>query len=238
MADALTRLLLHSVPPFDLRDLGAASRLLVPNGAAFGTPQLWRGDVAWDWVRQTADHYWLKGDRGSAHSGVDFGFFVRRGHVYPLPAGLPVRAPVRAIVENTGRDADPERGPGGVVLGLGVEDAPRFYVHLTDFHATVPHGAHVRPGQILGHTVPYSRRFPVVVMHMGIGILQPDEPPNPIDPSPLLRRWRVRHPVTPGSTCDASALNRAKPGTWTAPGKIADLTACATWDKRWVDVFD
>ena len=40
-------------------------------------------------VRKKPDAYWVAGDRTSSHSGVDLGFFVRRGAIYELPEGLP-----------------------------------------------------------------------------------------------------------------------------------------------------
>lgn len=238
MTNDLGCVLSESASPFDARDLGAGARLLIPNGAAFGTPQLWHAGAPWDWVRHRADAYWIEGDRGSQHSGVDFGFFTRQGRVYPLPIGLPVRAPCAGVLERAGADADPEPGPGGVVLAVGRARAARLYVHLTDFRVVARRGARVRKGQVLGETVRYSRRFPIVVLHFGIGVLLPGAPPNPLDPSPLLRRWRVRHPVGVGSTCNASALNRGRPGVWRAPGVIDDLEPVATWRAEWRDAWD
>jgi hypothetical protein len=235
--DALARLLLRSAPPFDVADLGRGARLLVPNGAGFGTPQLWADGVPYDWVRHGPDGYWIEGDRGSQHSGVDFGFYVRRGSVFPLPEGFPVRAPCDGVLEAAGRDADPEPGPGGVVIALGARTRPRLYVHVTDFRVTVRRGARVKTGQILGETVRYSRRYPVVVVHCGAGVLCPGAPPNPLDPTPLLRRWRVRHPVAPDSTCNAAVLNRGRPGRFVAPGEITNEAPVATWRAEWRDVW-
>lgn len=238
MTDALAALFLGSASPLAVRDLGAGARLLVPNGAAFGSLQLWHEGTPWDWVRHRPDAYWIPGDRGSQHSGVDLAYFVRRGEVFHLPAGLPVRAPCDGTLEAAGRGADPEPGPGGVVLTLGRKPAPRLYVHLTDFRVTARRGARVRAGDVLGETVRYSRRFPIVVLHFGVGVLVRGAPPNPLDPTPLLRRWRVRHPVFPGSTCNASALNRGKPGVWRGPGEIDGLAPVADWRAEWRDVWD
>jgi hypothetical protein len=235
VSDALARLFEGAVAPIDVRDLGAGARLLVPNGAAFGTPQLWHDGRPWDWVRHRADAYWIEGDRGSQHSGADLGFFTRRGRVHLLPVGLPVRAPCAGRLECAGADADPERGSEGVVLVLGMARRPRLYVHLADFEVRARRGARVRRGQILGVTAPYSRAYPMVVLHFGIGVLVPGAPPNALDPTPLLRRWRVRHPVAPESTCNASALNRGRPGSWRAKGVVDDLETAATWRAEWRD---
>ncbi len=237
MKDALAALFLRSVPPLAAADLGRGARLLVPNGAGFGTPQLWADGSPFDWVRHEPDGYWIEGDRGSQHSGVDFGFFVHRGAVRHLPAGLPVRAPCAGVLEAAGRGADPEPGPGGVVIGLGARTGPRLYVHLTDFRVTAKRGAKVRPGDVLGETVRYSRRFPIVVLHFGVGVLLRGAPPNPLDPTPLLKRWRVRHPVDVDSTCNAAALNRGASGRWLEPGRIEGSAPVATWRPEWQDVW-
>ncbi|HYC77651.1 MAG TPA: hypothetical protein VEI02_08500 [Planctomycetota bacterium] len=236
-ADPLARLFLESVPPLDVADLGRGARLLVPNGAAFGTPQLWRAGGPWDWVRQAPDGYWVEGDRGSAHAGVDFAYYVRGGLVRQLPAGLPVRAPCDGVLERAGRGADPEPGPGGVVLALGAAPGPRLYVHLVDFRVTARRGARVRKGETLGATAPYSEEFPFVVLHFGVGVLLRGAPPNPLDPTPLLRRWKVRHPVEPDSGCDASQLPHAAPARWIAPGRIEGDAPAALWSSEWRDVW-
>jgi len=243
LPDSLTRLFTTARPPIAAKDLGAGARVLVPNGAAFGTPQLWRDGEPIDWVRGVADGYWVEGDRGSSHSGVDVAWFTRpwgrQTAIAPLPSGLPVRAPVDAVVEATGRDADPEPGPGSVVLVLGAKPAPRLYVHLTDFHVTVKKGMHVRAGDVLGETTIYSRRHPVVVLHVGIGVLVRGTPPNPLDPTPLVRRWKWRHPVYPGSPYDAARLREgALPGRWRGPGRIEGFEPRARYDLRVPDVFD
>jgi hypothetical protein len=237
MKDPLGVLFLESSPPVDLRAIGRGARLLVPNGAGFGSPQLWHDGEPFDWVRLRRDAYWIEGDRGSQHSGVDFGYCVRGRFVYPLPEGLPVLSPCDARVERAGADADPERGPGGVVLTIGRPRAPRLYAHLTDFRVSVKKGARVRAGDVLGETVRYSRRFPIVVLHFGVGVLSQGAPPNPFDPTPLLKRWRVRHPVFVGSTCNAAALNRGKPGR-VLGGVVSGLEPVATYRPEWLDVYD
>lgn len=243
MADALARLFGASRAPIDASDLGPGTRIVIPNGAAFGTPQLWRDGVPLDWVRGTPDGYWVEGDRGSSHSGVDIAWFTlpwgRQTAIAPLPEGVPVRAPVDAVVEAVGRDADPEAGPGAVVLALGRGPKPRLYVHLSDFRATVRKGTRVRAGTVLGETVRYSAAHPIVVLHFGIGVLVEGEAPNPLDPTPLVRRFGWRHPVHPGSSCDAAELREgAVPGRWIAPGRIEGLEPRGRWDGRRRDVFD
>ena len=243
MADALERLFLRSSPPIAATDLPKGSAILIPNGAAFGTPQLWRQGHAFDWVRGTRDAYWQQGDRGSSHSGADLAFFVmpwgRQLAIVPLPEGLPVRAPVSGVIEEAGVGADPEPGPGAVVLAIGDTKKTRVYVHLTDFSPCVKAGTRVRQGQVLGETTRYSRKHPIVVLHFGIGVLMPGEPPNPMDPTPLIRRFGWRHPVWADSPCDASVLRRdAIPPRWESAGVVKGIEPVGRFDGRWRSVFD
>jgi len=229
----------RSLPPIAEEDLGAGSRLLVAQGCGFGVPQLVRHGVFWDWVRKAPDHYWIAGDRGSTHGGADLGFFVRRGRVYQLPDGLPVRAIWDGTVQWVGKKTDPE-SERGVVLNHGPGDPKRgvfFYTHYADVEQLVKTGQRVKRGQMVGRARKFSREFPVVVLHLGFGMWLPGWGNECLDPTALLKRWRVRHPVGADSTCFADDLNQQKSGEWLSPGIIEPLEPVAKWDRRWKSFY-
>jgi hypothetical protein len=230
---ALDRLYFGAVPPIDAGDLGAGARLLVPVGAAFGAPQLVRNGTFWDWVRKKPDAYWVPGDRTSSHAGVDLGFFVRRGAIYQLPVGLPVRAILPGRVKWTGRRSDPE-SRHGVVIQHEATDRIFLYSHYADVKERVRSGDRVAPGQVLGHTIPFSREFPVVLAHFGIGVHVRGWGTDPWDPTFLLRRWKV---LMPANGCFADELNRGKHGAWEGPGRIHGLEAVGRLEPPWRNVY-
>lgn len=225
----------RSACPIDVDDLGPGARLLVPQGAGFGVPQLVRHGVFWDWVRHGPDVYWVAGDRGSTHGGADLGFFVLKGRVYQLPDGLPIRAIWDGVVQWVGKKTDPE-SELGVVVNHGPGD-PRagvfFYSHYADCEQVVKTGERVRRGQVVGLARPFSAEVPVVVAHVGFGMWLPGWGNECLDPTALLKRWRVLHPVHPDSTCLADELNKGVHGKWLAPGRIEGLAPVARWDRRW-----
>jgi hypothetical protein len=233
----LERLFFQSTPPIDRRDLGRGARLLVPRGAAFGVPQLIRHGVFWDWVRNEPDRYWVAGDRTSSHAGVDIGFFTRNGRIYALPEGVPVRAIWDGRVEWTGRRSDPE-SRHGIVLNHGGTRRLFLYSHYADVFESVRPGERVTRGQTIGHARRYSEEHPVVLVHFGLGLYVRSWGNDPLDPTALLKRWKVRHPLGPGSRCDADRLNnRSASGVWLAPGKIEGLRAVGRLPAREKDVF-
>jgi hypothetical protein len=229
----LDALYFESAPPIDAGDLGAGARLLVPTGAAFGVPQLIRGGTFQDWVRKEPDAYWVPGDRTSSHAGTDLGFFVRRGSIYALPAGLPIRASLAGTVRWTGRASDPE-SKHGVVLDHGGSRKGFVYSHYADVKECVERGQRVRKGQIVGHTLPYSETVPVVLVHFGIGLHVKGWGTDPWDPTLLLRRWKVLMPL---GQCFADELNQGKSGVFVAPGRIDGLSAVGRWKKGWRNVY-
>jgi hypothetical protein len=225
--------------PIDLTDLGRGARLLVPQGTAFGVPQLVKHGVFWDWVRHAPDHYWVAGDRGSTHGGVDLGFFVRSGRVYQFPDGLPVRAAWDGVVQWVGKKTDPE-SEMGVVLNHGPGDPRRgifFYTHYADIEQTVKTGERVRRGQVVGRCRPFSREHPIVLVHVGFGMWLPGWGNECLDPTAMLKRWGVLHPIGPDSTCLADELNKERHGSWKAPGRIEGLEPVARWDRRWKSFY-
>ncbi|MEZ0230033.1 MAG: M23 family metallopeptidase [Planctomycetota bacterium] len=223
----------ESLSPIDARDLGAGARLLVPTGAAFGVPQLIRHGVFWDWVRKEPDRYWIAGDRTSSHSGVDLGFFVRRGAIFQLPAGLPVRAILDGRVKWTGRKSDPE-SKHGVVLDHGGTRRGFLYSHYADVKQCVKAGRRVKAGDVIGHTVPYSVKVPVVLVHFGVGLHVKGWGVDPWDPSFLLKRWGALMPL---GQCFADELSQRKHGVWRAPGEIEPLDAVGRWRATWRSVY-
>lgn len=222
-----------SLPPIDAADLGVGARLLVPSGTAFGVPQLIREGTFWDWVRKEPDRYWIPGDRTSSHAGVDLGFFVRRGAIHQLPVGLPVRATLAGRVEWIGRKSDPE-SKHGVVLNHGGDARAFLYSHYADVLEAVKPGRRVQAGDIIGHTMPYSPKTPVVLVHFGLGLHVRRWGVDPWDPSFLLRRWRVLMPV---GQCFADELNQQKHGTWESRGKIRGLEPVGRWNKKWRSIY-
>ncbi len=232
MAHDIERLYFESTPPIDVADLGRGARLLVPHGAAFGTPQLIRRGTFHDWVRKKPDAYWVPGDRTSAHAGADLAFFVRRGQVYKIPEGLPVRAVLGGVVAWVGRRSDPE-STHGVVLRHGGSRS-FVYTHYADVGQIVKPGQRVTRGQIVGHARPYSSEYPVVVVHFAMGVYVPRWGSDGMDPTFLLRRWGVRHPVG-SQLCAADELNVGTSGLWRSPGVIEGLSPVAKWDRRWKD---
>jgi hypothetical protein len=229
----------RSSSPIDLRDLGKGARLLVPQGCGFGVPQLVRHGIFWDWVRKAPDHYWVAGDRGSTHGGVDLGFYVQRGKVYQLPDGLPIRAVADGVVQWVGKRTDPE-SELGVVVNHGPGDPKSgvfFYTHHADIEQAVKTGQRVKQGQVIGLARPFSKEFPVVVAHTGFGMWLPGWGNECLDPTAWLARWGVLHPVGPDSTCFADDLNLAKHGVWRAPGKIDGLEPVAKLDRRWKSFY-
>lgn len=225
----------EATAPIDRRDLGRGARLLVPRGAAFGVPQLIRHGVFWDWVRKRPDGYWVAGERSSQHAGVDLGFFARRGEVFALPEGTPVRAIADGRVQWTGRRSDPE-SRHGVVLDHGGSRRLFVYSHAADVKETVKPGERVRRGQVIGHAIPFSREFPVVLVHFGLGLWVRGWGNDPLDPTALLKRWGVRHLLgEPG--LDGDALNSSPAGTWRAPGKIDGLRVVGRVPARARDVY-
>jgi len=227
------RLYFDATPPVDARDLGPGARLLVPTGAAFGVPQLVRNGTFWDWVRKKPDAYWVPGDRTSSHAGVDLGFFVRRGEIFQLPTALPIRAVLPGIVKWTGRRSDPE-SRHGVVLSHGGSAGFFLYSHYADVKECVKPGARVRRGQVVGHTLAYSKEVPVVLAHFAIGIHVRGWGTDPWDPSYLLRRWGVLMPI---GQCFADELNQGKHGAWEGRGRIRGLESVGRWDRRWRSVY-
>lgn len=232
----LERLFFESTSPVDARDLGPGARLLVPLGAAFGVPQLVRHGVFWDWVRKEPDRYWVAGDRTSSHAGVDLGFFARKGRIYALPEGLPVRAALAGKVEWTGRRSDPE-SRHGLVVNHGGSRRVFLYSHYADVKEAVESGARVRRGQVIGHALPYSAKHPVVLVHFGIGLWVRGWGNDPLDPTALLKRWGVRHPAGLDSRCEANALNSGRAGVWRAPGEISGLRVVGRLSKKDRDVY-
>ncbi len=223
----------ESTSPIDARDLGAGARLLVPTGTAFGVPQLIRQGTFWDWVRKEPDRYWVPGDRTSSHAGTDLGFFVRRGRIFELPRGLPIRAALGGVVRWTGRASDPE-SRHGVVLDHGGSKRAFVYSHYADVEECVKRGDRVARGAVLGHAIPYSKAFPVVLVHFGVGLHVRGWGVDPWDPTFLLRRWKVLMPM---GQCFADDLNQGKSGVFKSPGRIEGLAAVGRWKKAWSNVY-
>jgi murein DD-endopeptidase MepM/ murein hydrolase activator NlpD len=230
----LERLFFSSLPPIASSDLGRGARLVVPRGAAFGVPQLVRHGVFWDWVRDEPDRYWVAGDRTSSHAGVDLGFFARDGRIYAFPEGLPVRAIAAGRVAWTGKKSDPE-SKHGVVLDHGGSRRLFLYSHYADVREIVRPGEKVERGQVIGHAGPFSREFPVVLVHFAIGLYVRGWGNDPLDPTALLKRWRVRQPLH--ARTDALTLNRGGGGVWRGPGRIEGQRAVGKLGAREKDVY-
>jgi hypothetical protein len=187
-------------------------------------------------VRKEPDRYWVAGDRTSAHAGVDLGFFARNGRIYAFPEGLPVRAIDDGRVEWTGRRSDPE-SEHGLVVRHGGSRRLFLYSHYADVMEAVRAGARVRRGQVIGHARPFSQDTPVVLVHFGVGLYLRGWGNDPLDPTVLLKRWRVRHPLGLDSRLAADELNRGASGVWRAPGKIDGLRSAGKLSAREKDVY-
>lgn len=237
--DSLDELFLRSLAPVAPSDLGRGARLLVPNGLAFGALQLRRGRTWFDWFREEPDRHNLPGSRHSLHLGVDLAYFIRRGVVWMLPRELPVRAIASGVVAASFAGGTPELEPGGMIIlhGPGPAATARCVVpftYLGDVRELKRPGEVVKAGEVVAVTlgqVPQKR--PRVVVHLGVGLSIPGHGLEFLDPTSLLRRWGVRHPVEPTSTCDPRRLAGAAPGTWRAPGKIEGGSPGPSWSPSW-----
>jgi len=216
-------------------DLGRGARLLVPKGLSFGALQAKRGGRFHDWFRDEPDRHHVAGSRHALHLGVDLAFFVRGGQVHMLPEELPVRAPADGVVARTFEGGTSELEPGGLIILHGTEDGDvRTFTYLGDVREAKRPREVVRAGEVVARTLLQrhkgSRR---VVVHLGIGLWIPDHGMEFIDPCVLLKRWGVRHPVFPGSTCTPARLRRARPGVWRGPGAIEGSIPGGKWDRSW-----
>lgn len=236
-ASPLDAVFLDAVSPIDPRDLGSGGALLVPNGLAFGALQ-WRrrGGRHWDWFRDEPDRHRIEGSRHSLHLGVDLAFTVRRGLVWSLPAGLPVRAPADGVIAAAHGSGAKELEPGGLMIAHGGAPATsvRPVTYLGDVRDLRRAGERVRRGDVVAETIAQShRRVPRVVVHFGLALDVPGFGLVFVDPTALLRRWKIRHPVFPGSTCTPDRLAAARPGKWRAAGIVEGGVPAARFEKSW-----
>ena len=208
---------------------------MVPNGLSFGALQWQRGGAFRDWFRDERDRHAVAGSRHALHHGVDLAFFVRRGVVAMLPAGLPIRAIADGVVAAAHASGAAELEPGGLMIAHDLGAArSRPVTYLGDVRDLRRRGERVRRGEVVAETIAQTwRRVPRVVVHFGLALDVPGFGLVFVDPTVLLSRWRVRHPVFPGSTCTPDRFAAARPGAWRAPGKIDGGIPGARWRASW-----
>jgi murein DD-endopeptidase MepM/ murein hydrolase activator NlpD len=153
-----------------------------------------------------------------------------------LPEGLPVRAIADGVVAASHGSGAKELEPGGLMIAHdsgGARVRPVSY--WGDVRDRVRAGARVRRGDVVAETLAQAHRdrVPRVVVHFGLALDVPGYGLVFVDPTALLRRWRVRHPVFPGSTCTPGALAAARPGRWRAAGTLEGGVPAARYETSW-----
>lgn len=207
-----------------------------------------------DWFRDAPDRHDLPGSRHALHLGVDLAFFVKSRRVHMLPTDLPVRAVADGVVAATHAAGCEELEPGGIIILHGPVDPParkarkggsapkdddpvQPFTYLGDVRELKRPGERVSAGEVIAHTFSQRHRgVGRVVVHLGIGLSIPGHGLEFLDPCIFLRRWGVRHPVFPGSTCAPARLRHARPGRWLGRARIESTTPALPgipWDPSW-----